>query len=374
MKKYFFLSLISFILTFSLKAQITLTHNVGNTPIKTDWTSCQEDEYWGRTFTLSEFGISTTEQFIIRSGQIAISNSYAGAMLSISVLIIDDNFPNSEPTYIGGGYVIAPLIGDSPEIVDIKFNKAVVIPSGAKKILVTVEQYHDSYNPNYKKVVIAGTDQDNGVSWIKGCNNLYYYTPTENLSTPVPNANFFINVTGVKQSLINTDSNLLLSHNIGDDVLKTQMYSCNSGAHFWARKFILKDFNISKNEEFIINEGQIAFSEVGYQPNVKFNIYKIDKNFPTSFSESDLIGSSQAQSLNVFSKVGLTARIVLVDFETPITVPSDVEMILVEVQKGTDYGDAPSFIAGTKEDNDDSWYKGCGSSGVSYNYRKLNSY
>ena len=81
---------------FNGNSQITLSHNIGITPIKTGWTSCADGENWARTFTLSDFGISTNEQLIIRSGQMAISNSYDGARLSISISIIDENFPDSD--------------------------------------------------------------------------------------------------------------------------------------------------------------------------------------------------------------------------------------------------------------------------------------
>ncbi|MEO9571149.1 MAG: T9SS type B sorting domain-containing protein [Polaribacter sp.] len=366
------LPLILFICS-NLLSQITITHNIGNTPIKTDWESCVYDEYWARTFTLADFGIETTDQFIVRSGQIAISNSYNGARLNLRIYAIDSNFPNSTAIYIGGSSTTAPKIDDTPEIIQINFSTPAVIPSNTERILVVATQSDDIYNADYKKVLIAGTEQDNDISWFQGCREIYTYTSTENLSKPVLNANFFINVTGEKHSLINTKENITLSNNIGDDVKKTQMHSCSSAYQYWARKFVLKDFGINENEEYIINKGFVGLSAADWKPDFKFNIYSIDENFPNSFSELDLIGSSQTKEFPYFSFSGNNARIMLIDFETPIVVPADVKMILVEVLKGVSYGSATAFIAGTENDTGDSWYKGCGYSGNSTTYYPLNS-
>ena len=349
-----------FLFSLSIKAQITLTHNIGTTPIKTDWASCEYDEYWTRHFKLSDFGITTNDQFIIRSGQVAISNSYENAIIGISVLIVDENFPNSVAEYIGGGIAYAPQIGDTPEVVELVFETPIVVPSGANNIIVIAGQLDDIYNPDFRKVLIAGTAQDNDISWFKGCREVFTYIPTEDLSTPVPDANFYINVTGEKLSMTNTSDAVALSHNVADDVIKTDMFSCTSSYLYWARKFILEDFNIGENEELVINKGQVALSEVDWGANIQFNIYKIDENFPASFSESDLIGSSQVKNLPYFTKNAEEARIILVDFVTPVVVPADVEMILVEVHKGITYSDGVAFVAGTAEENDPSWFRGCG--------------
>ncbi|MDP5105285.1 MAG: hypothetical protein NWQ31_03860, partial [Polaribacter sp.] len=356
MRKHFFLLLFCVNFTFSLKAQITLTHNIGNTPIKTDWTSCDYDEYWARTFTLSDFGIATTDQFIVRSGQIAISNSYNGARLSIGVYAIDSNFPNSTATYIGGSATIAPKIDDSPEILTINFARALLIPSGVERILVVASQSEDIYNSDFKKVIIAGTKQDNDTSWFKGCRKLYTYTRTENLDLPVPDANFFINITGEKLSTINTDSNLNLSHNIGDNIIETGIYGCSWGGVNWARTFNLEDFGISENEEYIIKSGQIGLvKSSSWGVNIEFNIYEIDENFPTSFSEDKLIGKSK--SVHQFGTTD-NPNIMYVDFEAPILIKSTVKRILVEAkQLSSSASSAVAFAAGTEDDNDFSWFK-----------------
>jgi len=179
--------------------------------------SCEYEEYWAKTFKLSDFGISNTEQFILRSGQVAISNSYEGARILFNVYSVDENFPNSEPKRLSyGNSILAPEIGDSPQIVTIDFVNPVVIPSNVERVLIEVTQLDDIYNPNYKKVLIAGTTQDNDISWFKGCREHYSYISTEDLSNPLPNANFFINITGEKLSTINSSTNINLSHNIGD--------------------------------------------------------------------------------------------------------------------------------------------------------------
>jgi gliding motility-associated-like protein len=355
MKKLLFFFII---LSNNLFAQINLSHNIGNTPIKTDWVNCEEEQSWARVFNLEDFGITTDEQFIIKSGKTAISNAKLGSGIEMSISIIDENFPNSNIIHNNGSYRQTPEIGDIPEILSFEFSSHVVIPAGVKRILVTVSQSSVT-SISETPFLIAGTAQDKDVSWFSGCGKHYTYIKTENLEDPKPNANFFINVTGEKINTINSDENINLTHNIGDNVLKTNMFSCSSSSHFWARKFVLKDFEINDNEELIIEKGQIGFSETGWLSSVQFNIYKIDSAFPASFSESDLIGSSQVQTVPAFSKIGLTAKITLVEFETPITVPSEVEMILVEVKKGIVYGDGLAFIAGTENDNDDSWYRGC---------------
>ena len=358
MKRLLSLIIFCFLFYFNGNSQITLTHNVGNTPIKTDWVNCEEEQSWARVFNLEDFGITTEEQFVIKSGQTAISNAKLGSGIQMSISIIDENFPNSNILHNNGSYRETPEIGDTPEILNFQFSNPVVIPAGVKKILVTVSQSRVT-NISQTPFLISGTKEDNDVSWFYGCRKHYTFIKTENLDNPKPNANFFINVTGEKINTINSDENINLTHNIGDNVLKTNMFSCSSSSHFWARKFVLKDFDINDNEELIIEKGQIGFSETGWLSSVQFNIYKIDSAFPASFSESDLIGSSQVQTVPAFSKIGLTAKITLVEFETPITVPSDVEMILVEVKKGIVYGDGLAFIAGTENDNDDSWYRGC---------------
>lgn len=350
--------LLFFALLFSLKinSQITLSHNVGNTPIKTDWESCEYEESWARAFTLSEFGISTDEQFIIKSGQTAISNTHDGAMINFGVFSIDDNFPNSNTTYLGGGLVTVPEIGETPQIIDINFNRPIVVPSKTTRILVIVSQQDEIYNANFKKAIIAGTAQDNDVSWFSGCREYYKYVTTNELVPSRPNANFFINVTGEKRSLINTKSNLTLSHNIGDNVLKTGIYACSWGGINWARTFTLKDFGIIENEEYVITSGQIGLVESNsWDVNLEFNIYEIDDNFPNSFSETKLIGKSRSVTQWAGPQ---NPHISIIFFKNPIIVKAGIKKILVEVkQLHSLASSAVAFAAGTQDDTDFSWFK-----------------
>lgn len=342
----------------SIFSQVTLTHNVGNTPIVTSMFSCDTEESWARAFTLSDFGISTTDQFIIKSGQVAVSNAYSGSRLMFHFYTLDSNFPNSTPHRISyGNVVLTPLIGDAPEIVQIDFATPIVIPAGAERILVEVSQLDDPYNSDYDEVIIAGTQDDNATSWFTGCREYYTHTATENLSTPVPDANFFINVTGEIFSTTNYGSSATLTHNVCDDVIETSIHSCSSSYIYWARAFTLEDFGISTNEEFVVNSGQVGINKVGWLPEISFNIYSIDNNFPASFSETDLIGSSQYQQLS--PNIDRNSRIIQVEFDTPIVIPAGVERILVEVHKGIVYGDGLAFIAGSDQDNDVSWQRGC---------------
>ena len=339
------IAIILFILVFqNINSQITLSHNIGNTPITTKMSSCDYDEYWARVFTLSDFGISTSDQFLIKTGQIAISNAYNGASFGIEVFSIDEGFPDSIPKSIGSSYIkITNEIGNSPEIIQLNFKTNAVVPAGVKRILVVAHQFEEFYNPNYKKAIIAGTAKDKGISWFKGCREHYKYVSTENLITPVPDANFFINVTGNKLNTKNFGANVTLKHNLCDDIIETSIHSCTSSYIYWARDFNLQDFGISLNEEYIIYSGQVALNKTGYTPEVQFNIYKIDNNFPNSFSETDLIGSSQAKEVS--PNINRNSQIIQVNFDTPIVVPAGVERILVEVKKGIVGGDGLAFIA-----------------------------
>jgi len=351
-------TLLLLILSFQcINAQIKLTHNIGTTPIETGMVSCEEDESWSRVFNLSDFGITTNEQFIIRSGEVAISKSYNGAYLGFGIFSIDENFPESSPVYLGGGGNMLLHQIDSPQIVHFDFSKPFVVPAGVERILVTVGKSVDFYNPNSAEVIIAGTAEDTGDSWYKGCRKYYSYTSTTDIDVPVPNANFYINVTGEKHSASNYGSNTTLTHNFCDEVIKTMNHSCSSSYTYFARDFYLEDFGISTNEAFVINSGQVGISYSTWGATIQFNIYKIDADFPTSFSEADLIGSSQEYQ---FPYEGNLVRILNLDFETAVVIPSDVTRILVEVKKGIAYGSALAHFAGTvQDDGAPSWYKGC---------------
>ncbi|MCQ0110678.1 T9SS type B sorting domain-containing protein [Zhouia sp. CL16] len=325
--------------------------------------SCERNEGWSRVFKLSDFGIAPNEQFVINSGEVALSKSNSGAILQFNIYSIDENFPEFfhslyPRTLLGSrGIGKAPVINNGPQIVKVDFEEPIIIPAGVDRILVSVQKIEDPYNPESAEVFIAGTKEDTGTSWYEGCENNNKLTPTTDLTTPVPNANFYINVTGEVFNTLITGATTRLSHNVCDDIINTNIHSCTSSYIYWARAFNLEEFGISSNEEFIITSGQVGINKVGWLPEISFNIYEIDENFPASFSESNLIGSSQYQTLRPNSSIN--PQIVQIDFETPIVIPAGVKRILVEVHKGIVYGDGLAFIAGSTQDNDLSWQRGC---------------
>ncbi|GAA4280799.1 hypothetical protein GCM10022260_12200 [Gaetbulibacter aestuarii] len=335
--------------------------------------SCEDsDEGWSRIFKLSDFGINPNEQFFINSGQVALSESNTGARLSFSVFSIDENFPvffqSQYPrTVLGTRSVgLAPFISGNPEIVEVNFEEPIVVPAGTDRILVTVHKSVDSYNPESARVVVAGTAEDTGESWYHGCDGNYTLTKTTELNNPVPNANFYINVTGEAIDISNSGDLLRLSHNVGDSLIRTSMFGCSSAMFYWARVFDLDQFGLLTNEELVINSGQVGISGSDGGASIKFNIYKIDDNFPNSFSESNLIGSSQSVRLPNISDY--YPRIINITFDKPIIINPAVNKILVEVVHETVWGSGVMFIAGTEIDDDFSWYKGCGTKDYYENY------
>lgn len=347
-----------------INAQITLTNNIGTTLIKTDMLPCERNESWSRVFNLSEYGIASNEQFVIKSAQIGISKSDTGSNLYIRVYSIDEpKFPNYDyslypETVLGSrGMGQTPLITGAPQILKVDFDEPIIVPAGVGRILVSVEKIEDFYNPDSAELLVAGTVQDKDESWHVGCDTQYDMISTKDLPLPVPNANFYINVTGDIFDTKSSGAITRLSHNISDDLIDTGIHSCTSAYIYWAREFTLKDFGISSNEEFVINSGQVGINKTGWMPEISFNIYKIDDNFPCSFSEQNLIGSSQYQELQ--PSIDRNSQIIQVDFDTPIVIPAGVKRILVEVHKGIVYGDGVAFIAGSTQDNDVSWQRGC---------------
>lgn len=147
-----------------------------------------------------------------------------------------------------------------------------------------------------------------------------------------------------------------LSHNVGNNVIPNNMYSCSWGGVCWGRKFILSDFGIAPNQNFTINSGQVGlFYGVNWDTNLQFNIYAIDSAFPASFSELSLIGSSQVVPIPMS---GSASQIINVNFMNPVEVPAGTAMILVEVfQLHSSSSEAHAFVAGTEFDNDFSWFR-----------------
>ncbi|MFA9191078.1 T9SS type B sorting domain-containing protein [Flavobacterium sp. FZUC8N2.13] len=362
------IALLLFLLFFlQIDAQITLTNNIGTNLIKTDMYSCLEDENWGRVFKLSDFGIAPNEQFIIKSGQIGIAKSDIGANLYFSVYIYDEKFPDTYNSYFEKpllgtrGVKSTKFIDGNPEIMQLDFDSPIIVPAGVEKIIVLVGKGIDYTNYTQSAVFVAGTQEDSGDSWYVGCNPDKLLTRTTDLDIPVPNANFYINVSGDVSNVKSSGSITRISHNVCDDLIRTDMYACYGTTYYWARDFNLKDFGISPNEEYVVTSGQVGVNNTAWGATVSFNIYKIDNNFPASFSEANLIGSSQTYDLP--PSIGHESQIIQMDFNTPIIIPAGVEKILVEVQKGSNPvlggGSTAAFIAGSTQDNGISWFKGC---------------
>ncbi|XMO85152.1 T9SS type B sorting domain-containing protein [Algibacter sp. AS12] len=354
-------------------SQIRLSHNIGTTPIENGMPSCEDDESWARVFKLIDFGISTNEQFIIKSAEVAITKADNGAYIGFSIFSIDSKFPESNPKHLGsGGYQLVPKISGSPEIIKVDFNRPIVVPAQVENILVVVGKSKDFYNPNSAKVFIAGTEFDNDKSWFIGCREYYSYVSTDNLNLPVPNANFYINVTGEKYLRSNVGSNTTLTHNVCGSPIWINQYGRTGGGIGFSKVFSLKDFEISNNEEYIINNGQVAFSAVGaYDVRIQFNFYRVHNDFPASFSDVDLIGSSQELSLP-YSSDKYNPITFNLDFDTPIVVPNGVEQLLVEVFHLGSPGYSVAFIAGSEYGNDVSWIRNGYTAG--YTSTNLNFY
>lgn len=347
-----------------VNAQITLTNNIGTTLVKTDMLTCNDKESWSRVFNLTEFGIAPNEQFVIKSAQLGISKSDANSDLYIRVYSIDSRFPNYDyslypETELGSRAMgRVPLVTGAPQIFKADFDEPIIVPAGIGRILVTVEKFDHFYNSNSLELLVAGTEEDKDDSWYYGCGTNYDIITTKDLPIPVPNANFYLTVTGDVFDVKSSGAVTRLSHNTCDDVIRTDIHSCYGSAIYWARDFTLKDFGISNNEEFIITSGQVGVNNVSYGAEATFNIYKIDNNFPASFSTADLIGSSQTQSLPYIGSG--TSQVIQVNFNTPIVVPAGVERILVEVYKGVIANSSGlAFIAGSAQDTGVSWQRAC---------------
>ncbi|MGM1057249.1 MAG: T9SS type B sorting domain-containing protein [Bacteroidota bacterium] len=330
-----------------------MNHNIGEDLLHSGMTPCEEDENWGKVFNLADFGVTTNEQFIVRSIEVGIHKSYNGANLQYNVFSVDRNFPETEPVLLGyGGYMLLPQI-DTPQIIKFDLEEPIVVPAGVERIMIVIGKTADSYNPNSAEVIIAGTQEDRGESYYIGCRKYYSYISTDDLEVPVPNANFFIRANGESFSNNNSGSSTTLSNSVCDNLLKPYTTGCNYGGMSWSREYILSDFGIAANEEFVINSGQVGLQGVGQGVTVQFRIYKIDGNFPDSFSDTDLIGSSQVVPVPYFVSNAQLPKIVHVDFEDPVVVPAGVERILVEVYNGGDY----AFPAATAQDSGISWFR-----------------
>lgn len=161
--------------------------------------------------------------------------------------------------------------------------------------------------------------------------------------------------------IFSSNSQTTLTHNICKDVIKTMNHSCSYSTIYFGRAFNLDDFGVTGTEEFTITHGEVGLNYVEGGASIQFNIYAIDNDFPNSFDESNLIGQSQVYNLPyIWSQGTRIAQIFTIAFENPVVVPANIDRILVEVKKGLVTGGSGLIhVAGTLQDNDDSYYKGC---------------
>jgi len=143
---------------------------------------------------------------------------------------------------------------------------------------------------------------------------------------------------------------ITLTHSVGNNPIQTSIYGCNDTGLRWSRVFVLEDFGIEN--EFALRSGFTALrvsdaTGIGY----RYNVYEVDENFPNSFDESNILGSSQMQIVPFSSSNIVISNL---EFEEPIIIPEGIERILVEIKQ--EIGDVV-FMAGTSQDNDFSWFK-----------------
>ena len=206
MKKLFPLLFFCFLFYFNVYSQITLTHNVGDVLVKTDMYTCYQTEWWARSFTLSEFGLTTNEELIISSGTYGITTSYGGATAQFNVYEIDSNFPNSfnSNNLIGSSQVeVIPYAwsyGD-PVKVEITFDNPITVPANVEMILVEIKKAINQNSIAVPTAIIVGTEINNAPSWYKGCVSNFSYNTTANMNVSRPNANFYLTVNGEAKTI-----------------------------------------------------------------------------------------------------------------------------------------------------------------------------
>lgn len=145
---------------------------------------------------------------------------------------------------------------------------------------------------------------------------------------------------------------ITLSHNVGSHIIDQNLnFTCSGGGVNWARVFVLEDFGISG--EFTITSGSFAIEESSGAPGdgITVNVYAIDQDFPTSFDNATLLGSSDLIDIPSYT----FNTIFTFDFPNEIIVPDNVEMILVEAS--LEFQDQNVFFGGTANSNDFSWFK-----------------
>ena len=145
---------------------------------------------------------------------------------------------------------------------------------------------------------------------------------------------------------------ITLNHNIGTNIIDQIFnFSCTGGGVDWARVFVLEEFGVTG--EYTITSGSFAIEDSNGAPGdgLTVNVYAIDEGFPDTFDESLLLGSSDLVDIPSFS----SNTIFSFNFPTPIVIPADLDMILVEVS--LPFQSQLVFIGGTMDSFDFSWFK-----------------
>lgn len=145
--------------------------------------------------------------------------------------------------------------------------------------------------------------------------------------------------------------NIILKHNIGNNIVdQTNNFTCGGGGVNCACVFVLEDFAVTG--KYTITSGSFAIQEsisaFGY--GIVVNVYSIDQNFPASFDNATLLGSSDIIDIPFINNTISTF-----DFLTEIIVSDEVEIILVEASLS--FQNQNVFIGGTSNSNDFSWFK-----------------
>ncbi|EDP72220.1 hypothetical protein FBALC1_14002 [Flavobacteriales bacterium ALC-1] len=157
--------------------------------------------------------------------------------------------------------------------------------------------------------------------------------------------------------IIKSSAQILIGNSSCNEIEEASIYGCSWGGINWAKTYDLSSFGINNNEELVLTSGEIGLDWVGtWDVNIRFNIYEIDANFPNSFSETDLIGSSQVVPVPYYGQNN--PQIITVNFDTPILIGSNISLILVEVEQLSSLSSGAVAFAGNIPANGSlSWFR-----------------
>lgn len=155
---------------------------------------------------------------------------------------------------------------------------------------------------------------------------------------------------------------ITLTQNIGKTIGASSS-PCGNGISY-GRAFVLQDFGVTENDQFILDSVEIAIRQ-WYGENtlgmLRINVYEIDGDFPNSFDSTKLIGSSQDVSLTEiptpFTKP-TPIQTLRINFDVPIVIPSVIERVFIEVKSPIQEGHF-LYAASTEGETDPSYFKDC---------------